>query len=385
MRNLFFFILRYIFASKSIPSLAKAMENTQDEQRRYEIFYIPLALSACVASCQASLLKGSIHFGAPQNMWCFLLLGVIAAFLSLRYHKRRKAQELLVGTHFEFLRNHSARKQIIKSILFCIGFLFLCVALLRPQWDKSEETVMQEGRDLYIALDISRSMLATDCQPNRLQYAKEKIKRLIKKLSSERIGLILFSGSAFVQCPLTTDYSAFYLYLDAVDAELISSGSTALDQAVRQALTSFASVADRKNKLLVLFTDGEDFSSDLHGIKQEALNANLSIFTIGIGTPEGAPVPLFDQNGAIIGHQKDAKGGVVISRLSEHTLYSLCQDAGGQYIRATDTDDDIAAFVRAVEFFDKEQLSEQKISRYEDQYHYFLLISFVCFVLEWLL
>src|SRR5436190_963228 len=136
-----------------------------------------------------------IHFASLNNLWCFLLCALVAALLSLRYNKKRKAQELLVGTHFEFLRNHSAQKQLIKS--------------------------------------------------------------LVKKLSCERVGLILFSGSAFVQCPLTTDYGAFFLYLDAVDAELISSGTTALDQAIQQALTSFSSVADRKSKLLVMFTDGE--------------------------------------------------------------------------------------------------------------------------------
>ncbi len=327
----------------------------------------------------------TIHFASSQNIWVFLLFAVVAALLSLRYRKQRKAQELLVGTHFEFLRNHSAKKQIVKSMLFCIGFLFLCIAALRPQWNKSEETIMQKGRDLYIALDISRSMLATDCVPNRLQCAKEKIKRLIKKLSCERVGLILFSGTAFVQCPLTTDYGAFFLYLDAVDAELISSGTTALDQAIQQALTSFSSVAERKSKLLVLFTDGEDFSHNLNDIKQQALESHLSIFTMGVGTPEGAPVPLFDHCGNIIGHQKDAKGAVVISRLNEDILSALSQDAGGKYIRTADNDDDIATFVNAVQSFEKEQFAEQKLSRYEDQYHYFLLVSFICFALEWLL
>jgi Ca-activated chloride channel homolog len=327
----------------------------------------------------------NIHWGASENIWCFILAVIAILFLCVRYSKQRFAQKLLIGSHPEFLKNVSSAKQIIKCILFGVGFLFLCIALLRPQWNKSEEVIAQEGRDLYIALDISRSMLATDCQPNRLICAKEKIKRLVKKLSCERVGLILFSGSAFVQCPLTSDYAAFYLYLDAVDAELISSGTTALDQAIRQALTSFASIPERKSKLLVLFTDGEDFSRNLHGIKQEAIDAHLSIFTIGVGTPEGAPVPLFDQHGNSIGHQKDAKGGVVISRLNEDVLHALSQDAGGRYIRVTDNDDDITSFIKAVYAFDKEQLSEQKLSRYEDQYHYFLLVSFICFALEWLL
>lgn len=326
-----------------------------------------------------------IHWATPDNLWTLAFGALIVLVLAIRYRKKSRMQCLLVGSNHQFLRNISSRKQLLKCILIYMGSFFLCIALLRPQWDKSEETIMQEGRDLYIALDISRSMLATDCAPNRLTFAKEKIKKLVKKLSCERIGLILFSGSAFVQCPLTSDYGAFYLYLDTVDAELISSGTTALDQAIAQALASFASTPDRKSKLVVLFTDGEDFSQNLHDIKKEATESGLSIFTIGIGTPEGAPVPLFDAHGKLIGHQKDAHGGVVISRLNEGILRSLSQDAGGNYIRAVDNDDDIATFIRSVHSFEKEQLAERKHSRYEDQYHYFLLVSFICFALEWLL
>ncbi len=326
-----------------------------------------------------------IHWATLNNIWTLLLALVAALLLCVRYRKQLQARLALVGIHTQFLRNVSPKKQLLKSVLLFVGVLFLCFALLRPQWDKSEETIVQEGRDLYIALDISRSMLATDCFPNRLDFAKNKIKNLVKKLSCERVGLILFSGSAFVQCPLTSDYGAFYLYLDAVDAELISSGTTALDQAIAQAVASFASAPDRKSKLLALFTDGEDFSQNLNNIKQEAAESGLSIFTFGVGTPEGAPVPLFDVHGKLLGHQKDAQGGVVISRLNENVLHSLSQDAGGRYIRAVDNENDIATFIKAVCAFEKEQISERKHSRYEDQYHYFLLVSFICFLVEWLL
>lgn len=326
-----------------------------------------------------------ITWGAPAHSIWLLSAVIVVLLLCYRYKKQRTIQNFLVGANIQFLRNVSHKKQLFKCFLLSVGFLFLCIALLRPQWSKTEETVIQTGRDVYIALDISRSMLAADCKPNRLVCAKEKIKRLLKKLSCERVGLILFSGSAFVQCPLTSDYAAFNLYLDAVDAELISSGTTALDQAIRQALTSFAAVPERKSKLLVLFTDGEDFSHNLNDIKQESVDAQLSIFTVGVGTIDGAPVPLFDEHGVLIGHQKNNQGGVVISRLNEGILRALSHDAGGSYIHVTDNDDDITALVRSVNSFDKENLGDRKISRYEDQYHYFLLVSFICFVLEWLL
>jgi len=326
-----------------------------------------------------------IAFGSVDNSVWFFLVIIIVGLLLYRYKKQRKAHSFLVGKHIQFLRNVHPKKQLFKCFLMVAAVVFLCIALLRPQWGKTEEEITQTGRDLYIALDISRSMLASDCPPNRLLCAKEKIKQLLKRLSCERVGLILFSGVAFVQCPLTTDYAAFNLYLDAVDAELISSGTTALDQAIRQALTSFSTMPERKSKLLVLFTDGEDFSHNLHDIKKESVEANLSIFTVGVGTVDGAPVPFFDEYGVRKGHQKNNQGGVVISRLNEDILQSLSRDAGGSYIQVTDNNDDIEALVLSVNSFDKEHLGERKISRQEDQYHYFLLVSFFCFVLEWLL
>jgi len=327
-----------------------------------------------------------ISWGAAHNVvWLPLIVGGFI-LLYYRFSRIKKALGALAGTHIAaLLKNVSFKKQALKIILSSVGLLFLLLALLRPQWHKAEETIQQEGRELFIALDISRSMLAADCTPNRLVCAKQKITQLLKKLDCARVGLILFSGSAFVQCPLTSDYSAFHMYLEAVDAEMISSGTTAIDQAIKQSLTAFASMPERNNKLLILFTDGEDFSHNLRSIKQEAAQAGLSIFTFGIGTPEGAPVPLFDVHGKQIGHQKDAKGDVVISRLNEGILHTLAQDAGGTYLRMTDSDNDLNILVSKVNAFEKEHLEDRTYARMEEQYSYFLLVSFFCFALDWLL
>lgn len=304
-----------------------------------------------------------------------------------RYIKQRKISELLagVGSKNGLLVNNSLFRQKIRAILLTVAILFLAIALLRPQWNEVDQAVNQQGRDLYIALDISRSMLAVDCKPNRLAYAKQKIKSLVAKLSCERVGLIVFSGASFVQCPLTTDYSAFYLYLDSVDVEMISSGTTSLSSAITMALDSFESSSSRKNKLLVLFTDGEDFSQDLAQVKEEVVKNNLSIFTVGVGTTQGAPVPTFDMHGSMIGHQKDAHGTVVISRLNEALLQGLSSQAGGKYIKSVDTDDDIKELIVCVEKKEKESFQSRTISLHEDQYHYCIVISFICFLCEWLL
>jgi Ca-activated chloride channel family protein len=228
-------------------------------------------------------------------------------------------------------------------------------------------------------------MLAQDVLPDRLQYAKTKIKQLIKRLKSERVGLMLFSGSTFLQCPLTEDKSAFLMFLDAIDVETISSGTTAFDQAIKEAITVFEKMPERKSKLLVLFTDGEDFSSNLTSIKKRAATIGLHIITVGVGTTQGAPIPLYDERGKQIGHQLDAKNNVVISRMNEGILHRLSEDTGGLFIPISSDDSDIRKMKQFIASFEKERLADRQVKRYQEQYAWPLLISFLCLLIEWLL
>jgi Ca-activated chloride channel family protein len=329
-----------------------------------------------------------ILWASTENLiYLPVLIGIIG-ILIYALIRRRRIIAILAASRWSDLMVQAASpaRSLLKTFLMIIGCSALFLALLQPQWDKKEEMVEQQGRDLFIGLDISRSMLAQDTPPNRLAFAKEKIKKLVKKLSCERVGLILFSGSTFVQCPLTTDYGAFFLFIDQIDAESISSGTTAIDAAIAQAIEAFKRGVERKNKLLVLFTDGEDFSSNLAQLKQEAVNTGMHIFTVGVGTADGAPIPLFDARGNQQGHQLDKNGKVVITRLNEGILYNLAQDSGGTYLRAqTDNDSEIDSLVRSVEQFEKERMDDKKISKFHEQYPYFVGMSFICFLLEWLL
>lgn len=283
------------------------------------------------------------------------------------------------------LKNASMVRYGFKTLFFFVGFMFLMFALLRPQWDKKEEVVEQEGRDILVALDISRSMLAQDEKPNRLEFAKQKIKKLLYNLSCERVGLILFSGTTVLQCPLTTDYAAFFMFLDQIDAETISSGTTTLDQAIRQAIAVYDSMSSRKTKIVCLFTDGEDFSTNLSGIKEKAAAQGLSIFTIGIGSENGAPIPIIDQQGKQTGFEKDHKDAVIMSKLNEGILKNLSTMTGAQYCHATGSDEDVIKLVKQVETFEKDKMDDKTVDRLQEKYNYFVSVSFVCFVLEWLL
>jgi len=328
-----------------------------------------------------------IIWTAPENKIYFYLFAIAMLLLAYRWWRSYHLIKLLGKTinGRTFLKNTSITKITLKSILWALALFIIFLSLLKPSWNKKEETVVQEGRDLFVALDISRSMLAQDVLPNRLTHAKKMIHTLVDALPSDRVGLILFSGSSFVQCPLTRDRNAFFMYLDQIDTDTISSGSTALDKAIEQALNAFKESGTQKNKLLLLFTDGEDFSSNLAALKQEAQTQGATIFTIGVGTAQGAPIPVFDMRGTQVGHLKDAKGSVVITALNEGILKTLAHDVGGVYVHAAKGDRNIEQLIQLIESREKEKQEEKKSAQYQQQYPVFLAISFILLIIEWLI
>lgn len=327
-----------------------------------------------------------IKWAATFNVWIFILIAGIISCYFYRQYKVRRAIALLAGKWQSFvIENFLPYRQWLQLLFYSVAMICLGLAYLRPQWHKKELKIAQKGRDLLIGLDVSRSMLAQDCTPDRLAVAKKKIKTLLSKLDCERVGLLLFSGSAFVQCPFTTDYSAFYMFLDQVDAETISSGSTALDAAIGKGLELFEQAPDRKTKLMVLLTDGEDFSSNLSSLKERAKKENLHIFTIGAATQQGAPIPLYDHEGKKSGHQKDNKGNVVISKLNEGILRTLSKDAGGHYIALSQDQSDIQQLIKYIERYEKERFEDKQVNQFDDKYHYFLFAALCFFIAAWIL
>lgn len=309
-----------------------------------------------------------------------LLVAAALALLIKHFVWQRKTINLLGQTN---LRNVSLLRRTLSGLLLASSLLFLLLALARPQWDEMRQVVSQEGRDVLIALDISRSMLAQDMKPSRLEFAKSKIKRLVESLKADRVALMIFSGSPFIQCPFTTDTNAFMSFLDAVDAETISSGTTAFDKAIMKALETFKAMPIHKHPLMVIVTDGEDFSGHLEGVNKQAKDLGLSIFTLGIGTPEGAPIPLYDEEGVQQGHQKDEKGAVVITRLDESLLRALSVETGAEFIKATEDDSDIRALRAAVQRFEKEKFADTSVVAKQEKYWYFAALSLLSLLLDW--
>lgn len=327
-----------------------------------------------------------IHWAAADRFVYLPLFVLVAIFIIRRLFFIKNAYRQLVhsGHQKMLFGSFSLFRQTCKAVLLCLALGFLFIAMLRPQWGKKEEVIAQEGRDLAIALDISRSMLARDMQPSRLDFAKLKIKRLLEKLTCERVALIIFSGNAFIQCPLTGDKDAFLMFLDHIDAQTLASGTTALDKALNKTLDLFKTTPERKNKLVVFLTDGEDFSLSLSSAQQQAIQNNLIFFALGIGSPQGAPIPKINTDGTISGHEIDTDGKIALSCLNETLLADLCKQLKGHYIKSVYDDSDINSLVSYVASYEKEKFADKKISLFEEQYPWFCGFAWLCLALEWI-
>jgi Ca-activated chloride channel family protein len=329
----------------------------------------------------------AIHWAATEYS---IFLPVILLFVGavvLRSTTRIKLISglLSVTAQKRWLTGFTRPREVARGNLWTIALCCMAVALMRPQWGSREQIIPQEGRDLLILLDISRSMRSADVVPNRLDAAKLKIKALLRKLSCERVGLILFSGSAFVQCPLTRDFSSVEMFLDHVDIETIASGTTAIDSAIRMGLDVFARTAERKHKLMLVVTDGEDFSTRFDDVAHKAAEQGALICALGVGSEAGAPIPTFRPNGSQAGVERDEKGNIILSRLNEPLLQEITKKLQGTYVRLRPDNSDLDQLVAFFETVEKEQFEDQKLQQFEDQYPWFLACSLGCLLLEWLL
>lgn len=321
-----------------------------------------------------------------SNSWVFI---IIAGIIALRLFAFFTLQKLLsiTGMSFQnnkFLLHYSSRQQWFKLILFMAGCFSLGLSFLQPQWGKKQEKVDQKGRDLYVLLDVSRSMLAEDMNPSRLEFAKAKIRKLISQLGTDRVALVLFSSKPIIQCPLTQDMQALNLFLDQIDADTIGMGTTAIDSALKKVLEQCDRVKANKSSIVVLLTDGEDFSNDLAAVRKEARKKKLNIFALGLGSPHGAPIPNY-KAGQKSGVIKDEKGEVVISKLNAPLLQNLVIQIGGIYINPTENDHDVTQVVHKVQQFEKRKFSNKKASALQEQYPWFIGFSLLCFLLELIL
>ncbi|GJL78418.1 MAG: membrane protein [Nitrospinaceae bacterium] len=324
-----------------------------------------------------------MRFGDPMYFNLLWLVPVLIFFLAWALRKKRAltAQFCSPALAAKFVEETTRRRQKMKAAFILLAVIFMTLALTQPRWGYEWKDLTQEGVDIVVALDVSKSMLAEDIKPNRLSRAKRKISDLLDMLEGDRIGLVAFAGTAFVQCPLTLDYSAAKLFLDATDTELLSAQGTALAGAIRKSVAAFRSL-EKKSKAIILITDGESHEDDPLKAAQWAAEQGVKIFTIGIGKDTGAPIP--DATG---GFKKDEKGEIVLTRLDETTLQQIALETGGAYVRSVTGDLDLEKiYLENIKpKIDKKELKTQRRKLWTERFQWPIFLALACLLIEFMI
>ena len=321
-----------------------------------------------------------INFAQAQYLLLILLIPVFfllqALVLKFRTRRIRKfGDEALVR---QLMPSYSKSRAWVRLTIFSIGFLFFAVGLSRPQIGAKLKEHETKGAEIMIVLDVSNSMLAEDYSPNRLERAKLAISRLVDKLRDDRIGLIVFAGNSFVQLPITTDYVSAKMFLNTITTESVPIQGTAIGDAINTALRSFSAQSE-KSRAIIVITDGENHEDDPVAAAAQAAEIGVRVFTIGVGSPEGKPIPM---DGELL---KDRDGNIVVTRLDETVLQDVAKAGNGVYVRAGNSEFGLNPIIDDIRRMEDEKYNSIVFEEFDEQFMYFMGIALFFFVLEMLI
>lgn len=330
-----------------------------------------------------------IHFEHPHILWLLVLVPLgVALWLWLQRRNRRQLEQFADRSMFgRLIPDASTWRPHLKFGLVMLSFMFLILAIANPQEGSKMVKGERIGSDVAICLDVSNSMMAEDIQPNRLERAKRTVNSLMNELGSDRISLIVFAGSSYVQMPLTNDYSAVKLFLDQIDCNLIAAQGTAIGDAIEKAMESFGyGDEDREwvknqGRAIIVISDGENFEDDAEAAARKAAGEGVRVCTIGMGLTEGTPIPEY-RGGQRMGYKRDNQGNTVTTHLDEATLTAIAHAGKGVYVRANNINSGVQEIVRLIENLEKENYGETMFSEYESRYQYPLAAALVCLLAE---
>jgi Ca-activated chloride channel homolog len=302
----------------------------------------------------------------------FILPVIIVLFVLVQIWKKRTQKKFADLPLLKRLTpDRSSFKSTLKLLFFLIGIGFLTLGLVNPKIGTKLETVKREGVDIVFAVDVSKSMLAEDIAPNRLEKAKRLVSEIINQLASDRIGIIAYAGQAYPQLPITTDYGAAKMFLQNMNTDMLTSQGTAINEAIELA-TTYYDDEEQTNRVLFIVSDGEDHSggTTLKAV-EEAIEAGIQIFTIGVGKSKGAPIPI-KRNGVVESLKKDRQGEVVITKLNEAVLQDIANEGDGEYIDGSNTNDAVEQIKEILIQMDKTEFEAKQFAEYKDQFQWFL-------------
>ena len=324
-----------------------------------------------------------MQFGQIQMFQLMWIIAACVVFLFWAFSYKKKTVERFAARDLipDIAATINARNQILKNIILIIVLILSVLALARPQWGFEWEKVKRKGLDIIVAVDTSKSMLTDDVKPNRLERTKLAVKDLIKKLKGDRIGLVAFSGSAFLMCPLTVDYNGFLLALEDLSVNSIPKGGTNLSSAITEAIKSYDKTPSQY-KAVIIMTDGDDLEGDALAAAQEANSKGIKIFTIGIGTKEGELIRIPKEQGQLE-FLKDDQGNFVKSRLNENLLQAIAQKTGGVYVRASGAQFGLDLIYDArLSKMEKRDIESKMGKKYHEKFQIPLAVAFIFLLLE---
>jgi len=327
-----------------------------------------------------------MRFAEPIHFLILLGVALLGVFVIVVLRRKRKLMSRF-GDLPLIMKNApyiSFPRQATKVTLLLVALVLVSIALARLQFGTHLELLKREGIDIVVALDVSNSMLARDMKPNRLDKAIQEIRGIIDRLKGDRIGLVAFTGEAFIQCPLTLDYSAARFLLGAMDNTSVSTQGTALAAAVEMASKAFDQ-KEKKHKVLLLLTDGEDHEGGALEAAEEARKEGIKIYTVGIGNPEGEPIPILDRTGKQVGFKKDTNGEVIVTKLDDVTLQKISLATGGKFYHATAGEIELDRIFDEISAMEKKELEGTLVTRYDDRYQWPLLAAMLLIIGEFFL
>jgi Ca-activated chloride channel family protein len=323
-------------------------------------------------------------FRIDEKIWFWTLLLIPAIFILFLWLQlwRRKAQKRFAERRLleRLSPNQSLFKSILKILVLCAGFGCLSLALVNPKIGTKLETVRSQGVDIVFAVDVSKSMLAEDIAPNRLEKSKQLVAQIINNLASDRVGIIAYAGKAFPQLPITTDYASAKMFLQNMNTDMLSSQGTAIREAIQLAKTYYDD-EEQTNRVLIIISDGEDHEGEVVDIAEEAKEEGIRILTIGVGDVKGGPIPI-KRNGVVLNYKKDSNGETVITRLDEGTLREIAQETDGVYINGRNTSEVVDTIKEVLERMDKKEFESKQIADYKDQFQWFLGMAILFFLID---
>ena len=323
-------------------------------------------------------------FQLEEKIWFWTLLVIpvlVLFFLLLLLWKKQTQKRFANATLLKRLSpNKSIFKSVLKLVVLCLAFASLTLALVNPKVGTSLETVKREGVDIVFAVDVSKSMLAEDIKPNRLEKSQQLVSKIIDKLGSDRVGIIAYAGKAFPQLPITTDYSAAKMFLQNLNTDMLSSQGTAINEAINLAKTYYDD-DQQTNRVLVILSDGEDHSEAAVQVAEEASKEGIKIFTIGVGDVNGGPIPL-RRNGVLLNYKKDKLGETVITKLDEDTLKNIANQANGTYINGAITDKVVNQMTDILNKMDKTEFEAKQVANFESRFQWFLGLAILLLFID---